>query len=271
MPSISDSVTQRNFRWTEWKAQYAVKGLPFQYYDAGDSYSVWSYDGPEALFTQVFKSSPPESALTDYSAEQAALDLADFETNFKSLGNKPNEQIDIDGAQLVRVKAAKKGWSFWAMPLEFRTSTLGGSLYFKDQNGTSFSWASCKVYDESNAEITTEGGLTGCVKTVLDIEPPFDFEVIGGSVRTHEDVTQDARLWIVMAPDIPVAYGGSKEFASGVNLRFVQPTESLIVDGRVTKAITYNATDHRGKMRMLIKHPAGYAVSVMIIVEVYKQ
>lgn len=79
---------------------------------------------------------------------------------------------DTDGALIVRNKAAKKGWSFWAVPVEITTSTLSGSLFSQSSDGTNLSWITCKIYDANNAEITTAGilnaNLNTCVKTVVD-------------------------------------------------------------------------------------------------------
>ena len=182
---------------------------------------------------------------------------------------------DTDGAQIVRNKAAKKGWSFWAIPFEITTSTLGGTLFCQLSDGTVIPWVTCKIYDANNNEITTAGvlnaNLNQCVKTVIDFEPTFDYEIIGGAARISSNPSQDIRLWIVGAPDIPAQYGGSKEFASGINLKFLAPDSSFDVDGRVTKFLTYNPATHQGKMRMILKHPAGLAVNMQFTVHMYRQ
>ncbi len=181
---------------------------------------------------------------------------------------------DIDGATIVRLKAAKKGWSFWAVPVEITTSTLSGTIYCKKADGTDIPWVNCKIYNASNEEITTAGlaniNLLSCVKTVIDFEPTFDYEIIGGALRTHSNPGQDVRLWIVGAPDIPAIYGGSKEFASGVNLKFLAPDSTFDIDGRVTKYLIYNPTTHQGKMRIILKHPAGLQLNMQIIIHIYR-
>lgn len=182
---------------------------------------------------------------------------------------------DTDGALIVRNKAAKKGWSFWAVPVEITTSTLSGSLFSQSSDGTNLSWINCKIYNASNAEITTAGlldaNLATCVKTVLDFEPNFDFEIIGGALRINSNPASDIRLWIVGAPDIPAEYGGSKEFASGINLKFLAPDSSFEIDGRVTKFLTYNPATHQGKMRLILKHPAGTQINLQMVIHLYRQ
>lgn len=181
---------------------------------------------------------------------------------------------DVDGALIIRQKAAKKGWSFWAIPIEITTSTLGGSLYCKDSLDNSIPGISCKIYDANNAEITTAGllnvNLGTCVKTVIDFEPQFDYEIIGGQLRINSNPSTDIRLWIVGAPDIPAQYGGSKEFASGINLKFLAPDSSFDVDGRVTKTLFYDPVTHQGKMRIILKHPAGTQVNMQVVIHLYR-
>lgn len=182
---------------------------------------------------------------------------------------------DTDGALIMRMKAAKKGWSFWAVPVEITTSTIGGTMFCQTSDGNNIPWVNCKIYDGNNAEITTAGlagiNLAACVKTVIDFEPTFDFEIIGGALRINSNPSQDVRLWIVGAPDIPAIYGGSKEFASGINLKFLAPDSSFEIDGRVTKFLSYNPATHQGKMRIILKHPAGSQVNMQLIVHIYRQ
>jgi hypothetical protein len=123
-------------------------------------------------------------------------------------------------------------------------------------------------------EITTagEGGanLATATKTILDFEPPHDYEIIGGSLRTVTSIDTDMRLWIVAVPDISAAYGGSKEMASNINLRYLTPGNVYDVDGRVSKYLSYNATYHTNKLRFIFTYPAGTTEELSITLEHYK-
>jgi hypothetical protein len=242
---------------------------------AGSSLDVSPYDWFSLYSDHIFWKDLKENNVTindsvrDYNLAEAEeylkLIVSDFNYNNK----------DTDGALITRNKAAKKGWSFWAVPIEFTTSTLGGSLFIQDSNGNPITWVSCKIYDANNNEITTAGvlnaNLNACVKTVIDFEPTFNYEIIGGSLRVNSNPASDVRVWIIGAPDIPAIYGGSKEFASGVNLKFLSADSPLEVDGRVTKALFYDANTHQGKMRFIFKHAAGTQVNSMMMVEIYRQ
>ena len=246
--------------WSALKQIVATKGV-LQYVEDSDNIYVFLIDGTFQLTCLINKHIDAESK-------------EDFETNYKATANLNLWQNDSDGAQIVRPKAAKKGWSFWAVPIELTTSTLGGTTYLKDSNNNDIPGVTCKIYNDNNEEITTAGllnaNLNTCVKTVLDFEPTFDYEMIGGALRINSNPAQDVRLWIVGAPDIPAQYGGSKEFASGINLKFLAPDSSFEIDGRVSKYVAYNEQLHTGKLRVILKHPAGLNLNVQVIIHMYR-
>lgn len=246
--------------WSVFKAFVIARSLSIQWVEDSSFYYLAIFDGTIKHECSLDKN-PSDTT-----------DLDDFVNNFKALGNA--SLSDIDGIPFMRLKASKKGWSFWAVPIELTTSTLSGSLYAKDAGGTNIPGITCKIYDSDNAEITTAGllnaNLNTCVKTIMDFEPAFDYEMIGGQLRINSNPSQDVRLWIIGAPDIPAIYGGSKEFASGVNLKFMAPDSSFEIDGRVTKYVTYNSSTHQGKLRVILKHPAGLQVNMQIIIHTYR-
>jgi hypothetical protein len=181
---------------------------------------------------------------------------------------------DSDGAMIVRNKAAKKGWTFCSLPIEFETSRLSDTLYSQDVNGNPRAFVTMKSYDAQDNEVTTPGLLNAnyatIVKTVIDFEPPYDYEIIGGDLRTLTTIVNDMRLWIIAAPDVP-APQGSKEMGGGINLRYLSPGNVFSVDGRVSKYATYHPVYHTNKIRMVFKYPAGTNESIMIVIQFYKQ
>ena len=247
--------------WTNFKTQLTQGGLPYRYFSIDGTYFIYAVDGAFEYETVI--------------TQDGNSDQIDFEANYKTAAFTTFSQFDIDGAEIVRIKAAKKGWSFWAIPIEITTSTLAAdTMYCKDSAGVDIPGITCKIYNGSNAEITTRGladiNLGTCVKTVLDVELPLDFELIGGALRINSNPSQDIRLWIVGAPDIPAMFGGSKEFASGINLKFLAPDSSFEIDGRVTKYVTYSNVTHSGKIRIMLKHPAGLQVNLQVVMHVYR-
>lgn len=272
--AIASNFTQRNYTWTAWKAVYAVKGSLFQFDDDGTIYTIWSYDGPDVHMCQIWKGTAPDSITATYSQAQNDTDKAEFEASYKALGNMPLYQSDTDGAQIVRNKAARKGWTYCSLPFEFETSRLSDTLFSQDSAGNNRTFITMKSYDVNNVEVTTAGLLNGnygtIVKTIVDFEPPYDFEIVGGEMRTLTTINVDMRLWIIAVPDIP-APNGSKEMGGGINLRYLSPGNVFAVDGRVTKYATYNATFHTNKIRMIFKYPAGTNEGLQVVVELYRQ
>lgn len=249
--------------WAILKSLVDSKGLYIQWYELDNTYYIYAADGSLRFQARIYKDS--------------GADQTEFEATYKTAtsANRPLTQLDTDGAQIVRHKAAKSGWTFSAMSMEFATSALQADcLHCKKADGTDISGVSIKIYNNSDTEITTKGvldaNLATAVKTVLDFEPPYDYELIGGSLRTETTISNDVRLWIVAVPDIAAASGGSKEMASGINLRYLTPGNVYDVDGRVSKYLTYSATYHTNKLRFIFKYPAGTSEALSIVLEHYK-
>lgn len=177
---------------------------------------------------------------------------------------------DADGSVIIRPKAAKAGWTYHLTAPEFCTSKID-SLYHKDVAGTDLSQCTVKYYDASNVELTTQGICdTDCVKTVFSFEPAWDYEIIGGTIKTIGTVTENVRVWVIAVPDIPAIYGGSKVMVESVNLKFIDPNNGIEADGRASKYMTYSATYHTNKLQLILKHPAGHKEDIMMAFEVYK-
>jgi hypothetical protein len=177
---------------------------------------------------------------------------------------------DSEGAYVQRVKAAHTGWTYHLTAPEFKTSQLD-SIHSKDVAGNNLNYCTIKCYDAQNVELTTQESCnTDSVKTTFTIEPPWDYEVIGGTIKTVNDVTENVRVWVIAVPDVPAEYGGSKVMVQGVNLRFIDPNNGIEVDGRTSKYMVYSATYHTNKLQLIVKHPAGHKEDIMIALELFK-
>jgi hypothetical protein len=248
--------------WKALKTLITAKGVVAQYIDDTDYLHVFFIEASMSVVATINKRLEKE-------------DLEDFEANFKPAANASLWQADTDGAQIVRIKAAKRGWTYCAVPIEFQTSQLD-SLYCKNVDGTDRAGITLKFYDGQDNEITDQGELeineTQIVKTVIDFEPPYDYEVIGGQLRIEQDINSpnDCRLFIIAVPDIPANLGGSKEMAGGVNLKYLAPDNAFDVDGRVAKFLKYDAQLHTNKLRMILMHSAGMKVWIHMTMELYR-
>jgi hypothetical protein len=178
-------------------------------------------------------------------------------------------QEDADGAQIVRTKAAKKGWTYAAIPIEFTTSKFD-SCISELVDGTTRSGFTFKIYDDQDAEITSSANEANAVRAVIEWEPTYDYEVIGGQLQQHTEPTTNMRVWIIGVPDIPVGSGGSKEMVGGINLKYIDPSDKVQTDGRASKYMSYDAVNHTNKLQLTIKHDVGIIHDLMMILEIYR-
>jgi hypothetical protein len=243
--------------WSDFKVKVGIAKTRVRYVEREFFYHISLKDEVSTFETSVLKDD--------------GSDQSDFESNYKAQANTVlPDTIDADGSRVVRSKAAKAGWTYQLTSPEFVTSTLS-SLYHKDAAGDDLNHCLVKFFDSSNNELTDQGSCdTSCVKTVFSFEPPWDYEIIGGTIKTVDNVAQDVRVWVIGVPDIPEAYGGSKVMVQGVNLKFVDPNNGIETDGRAAKYMTYSATYHTNKLQVIVKHPAGNKTELMVAFELYK-
>ena len=200
-----------------------------------------------------------------------STDITDVNMAINWMKNIIPRQVDSDNAILSRIKAAPTGWTFILKGFEFKTSSFG-SVVNVDYLGNDMADISMSFYDAANVLITDPSLIsTNTVKTVIDYEPRFDYYLIGGISKILATPSTDVRLHIVMAPDIPASYGGSKPLVCNVNFKFIQPGDKVEADGRAAKQLTYNPIYHSNKMRFILKHGAGAIHEIAVLLEFYRQ
>lgn len=203
------------------------------------------------------------------------LDPADGWSRFA--GEAQRLALDSDGGILSRPKFATAGWSYTMRSIEFKTSKAG-SLRNQKVNPVSkvascWNDATLNFFNEAGEVLAADenGDLpVGCVWTQLDFEPPHDIEVVGGSVLMLDDLTDDVRLSIIGAPDIPEVYGGQKHFISDLNLNYIRGRGAIKADGRTSKRMKFDAALHTSRMRVLINHAPELQTAVQILFEIFR-
>ena len=108
------------YSWSEFKDFITDSKLRWIYVNeaGGTNYSVYAtYDG---------------FVLKSY-IRSGTSDYTDFETNWKSLGNKPLQDYDESGRRITRDAVTEKGFHYNLVFLERKTST--DEYYLKDRNG----------------------------------------------------------------------------------------------------------------------------------------
>ena len=190
----------------------------------------------------------------------------------------PDVAQDTEKAQIFRPKYGPSGWTFQERCFDFETSSLYLSNF--DENKNTLNDCIVRLYNSSNtllnkynqdgSPIIDDPSYSATVKTVVDLEPQYDFEIIGGYIMQEQVPTEDVFMNVVMAPYIPYAQGGSRVLIKNKNLFFFSVGEKIFVDGRTSKKLTYNPTYHSNLMRLIIYHPAGYKSEFMSGLEHFK-
>lgn len=88
---IAPTLTQRELRWTDWKAMSALKILVHQHHDDGTKYCIWGVDCSDAIITYIYKGTVPEEVIASgYSQAQNDADKAEFESDYLPTSNRTN-------------------------------------------------------------------------------------------------------------------------------------------------------------------------------------
>lgn len=238
-----------------------------QQIQSGEYYEIQTFE--------LFKWQNDSKVLSDIGSgygimNDGTADILDIANAINFLKNQDTTPKDSDGSPLQRVKISTTGWHYQLHGLEFKTSQLN-SIISKKVDGTDFGFTTIKCYDSDNNELITQLDCDiQSVKTVIDWEPTYDYEIVGGTFRQSTIPASDIRMWVVGVPDIPESSGGSKAFATNLNIKFIGLEESVSVDGRTPKYLTYNSTFHTNKLRIILKHVAGFKHDMHFMFELFK-
>ena len=237
---IKDAVDNKNFR--------------IRYVDTGKVYLIKAVDEHFELCCILHKT-PTDTT-----------DRDDFVNNYKAKAENPVHPIDSDGSHLARVKITRTGWAYQLFGFEIETAKTNG-VYAKDEDGNSLNYFTHTMYDTNGDVTTTEANA---VKTVVDFEPPWDYELIGGRYKHNAQPQNDMYYFLCAVPDLTPAQGGSKFFVYNVELKYISTSGFMVADGRAPKLLQYNATYHTNKLRFIIRHSAGEQLKFLQLLELFK-
>lgn len=196
-------------------------------------------------------------------------DIINVATAINTLLKIDIEPRDVGGSIIQKPKVTTPGWVYDQRSLLFETSKLN-SVINKKFDGSAWGDATIKFYNAANNELTTQPSIdTDCVKTVIDFEPLFHIDLIGGELHVLSvPVAYDnsAQLWSVAVPDLPAIYGGSVGMVDGRVLR-----DQIVIkaDGRGVKTLYYDPTYHTNKMRTIITHAVGHKIRCEMVFEIF--
>lgn len=275
MPSLAPQFTQRYYKWTAYKAVMAAKGLLTQYESDGVMYTIWGYDGPEVHICSIYIGTVPDSIQDGgYSQGQNDSDKTDFETNFKSAANAPIEPRTKNGRATIQNSYANRTTNFKLRPVCFYTADPTKTHNWNPVADADYGDVTYTMYSGAPGSWAVTSDPTLATKTVVDFEPHYNYEIIGGFIDIPLDLiggTSDA--WYIAAIGVPdygagAPFYGSVDFVPEVNLEAVS-TQRVVSDGRAISYLAYNYAGypHTNKIRFVVKHPAGLSKRFQIYIE----
>jgi len=176
--------------------------------------------------------------------------------------------VTTDGRINIRNTTANYTQNYSLRVFSWQTSNPS-SVHNCDALGEAYGDVTITMYDVNNAVTTTPAE---CVKEVIDFEPTYNYDVLGGWLDIPDAVkSANPGLWYVRAcgvPDVAKEAGGCVEFIGEVDLVLVKETR-VAADGRGTQYMQYNATYHTSKIRYVILHPAGAQHWFQLFIETF--
>lgn len=186
---------------------------------------------------------------------------------------------DAEGSQINKTKVVSQtNYVFQKKSTFFVGATSGQTVFEEDYLGNDQNDAHLKCYDEFGVEVSG-AAVSGATETQYDFEPSFNYDLIAGELKTLcvENVSggiehgpfdiRDYRAYVIVVPDLPKAFGGSVVLINNEEL----PTmgERIIGDGRSVKNFAYDPVYHTNKIRVIIKHPKGFSVTVQMVLDLF--
>lgn len=260
--------------WSDFKDRIDNNNLKWVYTNESNNYATYaSYNG---------------FILKCY-LRNGSSDYTDFETNWKALGDLPVQEIDDEGRQVHRPAYGKKGWTYTAHPVEF-TTAKDGAIFSEDWQGNDRGDYVFKFYKADGTEIVDAGGYADkqahldaeCVETRITVKPDYDYEIIAGKLDIHTIPTTDIRMWVVggviddttqLPWEYPTGVYNAKEFAGGINFKYVTPNKEIETDGRASKFMAKTKTGvpyQTNQFLVIMRHDAGIKHDFMLTLEYFR-
>jgi hypothetical protein len=204
------------------------------YVELSDRYEVWASYRDVSIRCRVVKDSEVLEQFTPYIP-----------------------QANISEASPVRITTCRIGRALHDRFIAFKTATIGAPFDNTDWRGQDWGDVSYLMKDSTGATTTDP---TLATESWLSFFPSWDYEVSGGHLDVPSELTGDLDLWeghIVGAPDIPVSYGGSKQFVCNPRLKWFRGIRLPIEADLNPKDVSGAVSAYARKILLVVKHPQG--------------
>lgn len=209
------------------------------------------------------------------------FDYVDFD-NYNELKVSGTSSMSWDGRQEIRVTPAANGARLREKVFSFytaRPSTDAHRLHNVGPEGP-IGDITYKLFKSSTAqgfevlEPVDDDHVAEANVTILDWEPPYNFEVMAGSIfvpRAVRDPEVPTHKWfatIIGVPDFPSYVGGSVDFCTEVDLEL--SPEVVTIDGKATTFMAYDPYLHTNKLRFMVRHPEGVSRGFQFFIDTFR-
>lgn len=241
--------------WSQLKAFYnSTKPSTRMFYiDLTTHYYVWLSITDHKIYVPV--------------VEKGTADSDDFEDNFKALCNIPE-------AFLTRITTCRVGNTLHERYISFTTSSQD-SYDNTDYNNVNIGDIVYTMKKWVSGSPVTTTVNSECEETWIDWEPSYDIEIMGGLLDVPTELSgSNDNAWevhIVAAPDVPVAYGGCIQLVTNPRLKWSKGRQIGVDAALNPKVIKYDPVYHSGKIRTILKHPAGAQTEFQLNFKVFRR
>ena len=215
--------------------------------------------GQLAIYMKAELSDPEETALDALVSAHVNTPLAD-----------PDPLMGEDATLLVRPQASPVGWSFQLHGLLYTTAKEGSARQALD-NSADPHYLTEKFYDESGTQVSGLDVATKACQTVIEWEPPWDYQLLGGMFHQKVSPSGEIILNVTAVPDIPKQFGGSIPFVVSTDLNFIGPDAGLELDAQSVQKLTYTPGYGTNKLRFSLHHASGLQHDMYIGLKIFKE
>ena len=186
---------------------------------------------------------------------------------------------DSENSQIIRTKTVSiQNYIYQRKSMFYVGATSGQGVFDEDYLGNDQTDTATSSYDEFG-NLVSGVAVSGACESHFDFEPAFNYDLIYGELRTIgvENVSggieygpydfRDYRVYVVIVPDLPKAFGGSVVLINNEELPILGV--KIAADGKAVKNFVYSPVYHTNKIRAIIRHPKGFKVSIQMVYDIF--
>lgn len=252
--------------WTALKAVLTGRSIGVHGTQDAENYYLMAIDGGLSFECILRKANPND-------------DLADFTANYLPTWNALIAPT-VNGLPVTRPATTKPGWHYcpryftWTtakypsdihnrkivatgMPPTYTMSDMTDAVvkWWKLSGST---WVELKRSDYVSDLLFIAALAADCTITTMDWHSTFDFDVVGCGILNGLQPGAEMYGYVIVAPDLPTAAGGSAHFLDGgFPFHLVADYQFIDFNGITAKNVVADPVTKTNKFRLVLEHAAG--------------